>query len=253
MLAVSGVSRVVLDLDRASQSAGRAARRGNFATVALGWGVDRTGRSVSRLQLGALPLASAGDCADSVGAIAGDSLCAGDGVGRVQTCPGDSGGPLLWLDSMSLADGTITASVQVGIVSWGASCETPSPYGVFVDVAAHADWIRSTSAFLETCVDNPGACETDDCPGGACVASMAYDPAPPMAPPASAPPEPRDSRSTGDPPAPVRPAPLAPGRKTASQPGWQRASAAVALTLALTALLYTAASRSLWGGVVLPV
>ena len=244
MLAVSGVSRVVLDLDRAAQTAGRAERRGNFATVALGWGTDRTGRSVSRLQVGALPLAGPTDCAGSVGAIADDSLCAGDGVGRVQTCPGDSGGPLLWLDSMSLADGTLTASVQVGIVSWGASCETPSPYGVFVDVAAHADWIRNTSAYLEACVDDPAACDTDECPGGACIASMAYEAAPP--PPPREPPAPDEGRTVSEPPAPAL------ALVAAGQGGWHRAAAAAALALATTALLYTCASRTLCGGVVLP-
>lgn len=62
-------------------------------------------------------------------------ICAG--VGEVDSCTGDSGGPLIARDE----NGT---PVQVGIVSWGLGCARPDSPGVYVRVAEYKDWIITT-------------------------------------------------------------------------------------------------------------
>lgn len=56
-------------------------------------------------------------------------ICAGSWTGGVDSCSGDSGGPLICDD------------VLVGIVSFGQSCAKPNFPGVYTDVNFHRDWI----------------------------------------------------------------------------------------------------------------
>ncbi|MFN8733758.1 MAG: trypsin-like serine protease, partial [Hyphomonadaceae bacterium] len=60
------------------------------------------------------------------------------GPGR-DACQGDSGGPLN--ASVWRYDPPGTASVQVGIVSWGKGCAIPGNPGVYTRVSAHLGWI----------------------------------------------------------------------------------------------------------------
>lgn len=64
-------------------------------------------------------------------------ICAG--VGEIDSCTGDSGGPLISRN----ADGV---PVQVGIVSWGLGCARPDSPGVYVRVSEYKDWIVSVSS-----------------------------------------------------------------------------------------------------------
>ncbi|HSR69805.1 MAG TPA: serine protease [Acidobacteriota bacterium] len=67
-------------------------------------------------------------------------ICAGFlGTGGVDTCDGDSGGPLL------LPDGE-GGWVQVGITSFGADCADPDFPGVYTRVPNFIDWIREVLA-----------------------------------------------------------------------------------------------------------
>ena len=114
---------VAIDANPASHAAVLRALRGNFAVVAMGWGTDDKGELQGKLQMAALTVAAPHKCADLFGGISADGMCVGDGVGRVQVCPGDSGGPLLWLDELDITTSTLLASTQIGIVSWGGACQ----------------------------------------------------------------------------------------------------------------------------------
>ncbi|XP_053383543.1 serine protease 41-like [Mercenaria mercenaria] len=61
-------------------------------------------------------------------------ICAGLETGGVDSCNGDSGGPL-----QCQIDGTW---YHVGITSWGADeCAEPRKPGVYTDVSKYTDWI----------------------------------------------------------------------------------------------------------------
>lgn len=69
-------------------------------------------------------------------------LCAGDiDHGGVDTCHGDSGGPLLKVKASG-------APELVGIVSYGKGCAQKSKPGVYTKVAAYAEWIETQSKEL---------------------------------------------------------------------------------------------------------
>ena len=63
-------------------------------------------------------------------------LCAGYPEGGVDSCFGDSGGPLAYFDGSDW--------VQVGIPSWGNSCALPNFPGVYSRLDGNTDWILST-------------------------------------------------------------------------------------------------------------
>ena len=114
---------VTLDANPQSHAAVFGALNGNFAVVAMGWGTDDKGLLQGKLQMAALTVASRDKCSDLFGSMSADGICVGDGVGKVQVCPGDSGGPLLWLDELDITTNTLLASTQIGIVSWGGACQ----------------------------------------------------------------------------------------------------------------------------------
>ena len=78
---------VEVDSDPANHAALAKALNGNFATVALGWGVDDSGTLQSRLQLAVLPLAQQSLCTATFGSVSNDTLCAGGGRAAPQAPP----------------------------------------------------------------------------------------------------------------------------------------------------------------------
>ncbi len=122
-----------------------------FVTV-LGWG--RTdGGAPSRLLLEAeMPLVDPETCNQTLmsdvnlqrnGRIDGRRLCAGLSEGGVDSCNGDSGGPLLQRGGGGW--------VQLGIVSYGTpQCGTPGTYGVYTRVAAFGEWIDAVMGSAPT-------------------------------------------------------------------------------------------------------
>ncbi|MFN8439189.1 MAG: serine protease [Caldilineaceae bacterium] len=109
-----------------------------MATV-VGWGVTSEGQGADLLQSTQLPLVDQPSCQSFYNKyglmIDSNTLCAGYKNGNSDACAGDSGGPLLVWDTKSLN------WVQIGIVSWGASCAQPGAYGVYSRVASYIDWI----------------------------------------------------------------------------------------------------------------
>ena len=111
------------------------------ATVA-GWGAtDYTDETnpvfPDELRHAVVPIVSRDICNAPVsyaGNITDMQICAGLAQGGIDSCIGDSGGPLL-----TSIDG-VTA--QVGIVSYGLGCAEPLYYGVYTNVGKYVDWIR---------------------------------------------------------------------------------------------------------------
>ena len=71
-------------------------------------------------------------------------FCAGDGLGRKDTCKGDSGGPF----AMRLptdADETELKYKVIGLVSWApGNCGTRGFYGYYTRVTHYINWIKKT-------------------------------------------------------------------------------------------------------------
>lgn len=68
-------------------------------------------------------------------AIGDGQICAGLEAGGLDSCTGDSGGPLAHFDRQ----GDI---YQVGIVSWGKGCAESGHYGVYTRVSYYDSWIK---------------------------------------------------------------------------------------------------------------
>jgi hypothetical protein len=114
----------------------------------LGWGrtnPDPTVNSLSdRLREAHLPIVDNDVCQRQIsgelrnfGPIDGRRLCAGQSSGGVDSCNGDSGGPIL-------SQAANREWVQIGIVSYGVErCGVAGAYGVYTRVSAFADWLKS--------------------------------------------------------------------------------------------------------------
>ncbi len=125
------------------QRLGRDPAGGGVATV-VGWGVTEVGldgrpkagaRLADDLHEADLPIVSHDECLRVMGSnnISDNMICAGYRDGGVDSCLGDSGGPLLvWRAGRR---------EQVGIVSFGDGCAKPDRYGVYTRVGSYAAWI----------------------------------------------------------------------------------------------------------------
>jgi len=119
-----------------------------------GWGATSLGGFSSDTLLSVtVPCVPHGVCENlyPTGKITPQMMCAGDiENGKIDTCSGDSGGPLTWLDPK-------TDQVKLsGVVSWGTGCALPQKPGVYADVANQLDWIKEVT---KNC--NEKTCQTD--------------------------------------------------------------------------------------------
>ena len=66
-------------------------------------------------------------------------FCAGDKLGKVDTCQGDNGGPamVLGFDPVNYKP----RWYQIGIVSWGHGCAQKGEYSFYTKVSAFLSWI----------------------------------------------------------------------------------------------------------------
>jgi hypothetical protein len=136
-IAIEGVS------SRSSSVRFSAASRSSPFGKIVGWGrVDpKVQNSISRYLMEApIPIVDSATCNAVMGktmrgAIDARRICAGQSQGGVDSCNGDSGGPLL-------EPGDSANWVEVGVVSWGvSSCGDPKTYGVYTRVGAFSDWL----------------------------------------------------------------------------------------------------------------
>ncbi|CAG0888082.1 unnamed protein product [Cyprideis torosa] len=113
--------------------------------TALGWGkVAEGGDRANVLRVVHLPILSTSTCrawfkAAGLNSVASFlkpvHICAGYKNGGKDSCQGDSGGPLV-----INFGGEATV---VGVVSSGVGCARKNAPGIYADVAAVSDWIRS--------------------------------------------------------------------------------------------------------------
>lgn len=103
----------------------------------MGWGATTEGGGQSnRLKKASVPFVSDTSCARSYGELApATEICAGYAAGGVDTCQGDSGGPMV-----KNVGGVWR---EVGIVSYGNGCARPNYPGVYSEVQAFSNAIKS--------------------------------------------------------------------------------------------------------------
>ena len=109
---------------------------GNFTV--MGWGATREGGPQSAaLRKATVPFVSDASCGRAYPELApATEICAGFQQGGVDTCQGDSGGPMI----KTLSTGAVR---EVGIVSYGNGCARPGFPGVYGEVQAFSNSIKS--------------------------------------------------------------------------------------------------------------
>jgi secreted trypsin-like serine protease len=109
---------------------------GNFTV--MGWGATREGGAQSpTLKKAIVPFVSDSVCAQAYRELApATEICAGYAQGGVDTCQGDSGGPMV----KRAATGEWR---EVGIVSYGYGCARAGYPGVYSEVQAFSNAIKS--------------------------------------------------------------------------------------------------------------
>lgn len=110
-----------------------------FAFIS-GWGKRRNEASFGTdiLHQAEVPVVPAEECRDSYDDyyISDNMLCAGFDRGRVDSCSGDSGGPLLHKNER---DGRWTV---YGVTSFGDGCGETGKFGVYASVTSSLSWIK---------------------------------------------------------------------------------------------------------------
>lgn len=120
--------------------AGSALEVAGAAVTVVGWGEQGSGSGSALLQEAELPLLSDAECLAAYPDwfMADVMICAGLEDGGVDSCYGDSGGPLF-----SALGGSFTL---VGVVSWGDDpCAQPGKPGAYSRTSALLPWITEVS------------------------------------------------------------------------------------------------------------
>lgn len=122
--------------------------------LALGWGNTSTnlrrGVYPDDLQQVELPIISNALCSSKMKGIVDTMLCAGSQAGGIDTCDGDSGGPLLVFDTES------HSWRQAALTSFGEStCAARGYYGVYTRLNKFNDFISETICNAQQIPDVP--------------------------------------------------------------------------------------------------
>jgi hypothetical protein len=133
-LAASGLATVEM-LDAATEALAAPA----ILASTLGWG---TGNAGSELEVVHLPIVDETTCAAVYPEATNfeTQICAGVAAGGVDSCYGDSGGPLL------VRDPARGVWMHAGITSWGDGCALPDTPGVYARVSALSGWVKGEAA-----------------------------------------------------------------------------------------------------------
>ena len=104
-----------------------------------GWGYinEGTGLTQSFLRIANVPVVSTKLCQVAYPSVNYLQICAGYIGGGIDSCSGDSGGPLFYKSSL----GSITV---VGLVSYGRGCARPGYFGVYTRISSILPFITKT-------------------------------------------------------------------------------------------------------------
>ncbi|KAM5248709.1 LOW QUALITY PROTEIN: mannan-binding lectin serine protease 2 [Ctenodactylus gundi] len=119
--------------------------RTNDIGTASGWGLTQRGFLARNLMFVDLPIVDHQKCTAAYekqlypgGRVTGNMLCAGLEAGGKDSCQGDSGGALVFLDNET------QRWFVGGIVSWGSiNCGAPDQYGVYTKIINYIPWIKN--------------------------------------------------------------------------------------------------------------
>ena len=122
--------------------------------IVTGWGdTDPTDQNSypSILQEAVVPVVSDAGCTASYGVwyVSPEMLCAGYDEGGIDSCFGDSGGPL----AVDAGDGSL---LHIGIVSWGVACAQAGYPGVYARTSTYASWIFDKTGIAGGVKPDPG-------------------------------------------------------------------------------------------------
>ncbi len=128
-----------------------------------GWGATRYVSSInatypSQLQEAVVPLVPLARCNSIVsyqGLVTDMQVCAGFIEGGVDSCFGDSGGPLFIIDNGQI--------IQLGITSFGNECALPNFYGIYTSVSHFLPWM---SNYIEVPFQDPALIASREGGGG---------------------------------------------------------------------------------------
>ncbi|XP_054166620.1 coagulation factor X-like [Oppia nitens] len=120
----------------------------NSLGTILGWGKRRNSAlfGTDVLHQAQVPIADINDCKEVYDNyfISPNMVCAGYKRGKVDSCAGDSGGPLLFSKQMTINDKTVDKWFVYGITSFGEGCGRKGRYGIYAKVPNLVKWIRKT-------------------------------------------------------------------------------------------------------------
>lgn len=116
----------------------------NTLATILGWGKRKNSAifGTDKLHQARVPIANITECRSVYEDyyISNNMICAGFPSGRVDSCAGDSGGPLL----VQLKQQQRYRWVVYGITSFGEGCGRKGKYGIYAKVPNFVKWIRRT-------------------------------------------------------------------------------------------------------------
>jgi len=120
-------------------------REGQKLTVS-GWGrLSEDSGPPTVLHGAKVPFVPNATCKRAYRSITSNMMCAGYANGQIDSCSGDSGGPLTW------------GNTVVGVVSWGNGCGKPGYPGVYAKVSEQLRWIKAQGV-TNTCEDPTKQC-----------------------------------------------------------------------------------------------
>jgi len=120
----------------AAQIEGGSIPTNNMVYIA-GWGRTTTAASVTVIQKALVPISPMTVCnAKNLGATVPQQICAGNGNG-IDTCGGDSGGPLFRIDTSS----NVKVFVVAGIVSYGPAGCGGTNVGIYTNTTSYLSFI----------------------------------------------------------------------------------------------------------------
>ncbi|KAE8591806.1 hypothetical protein XENTR_v10018577 [Xenopus tropicalis] len=116
----------------------------NHVGLVAGWGLTEAQRSSRKLRFVEVNIVDHSTCKaeyaklDAQYIVTENMICAGFEIGVKDSCAGDSGGALAFMNAES------KKWFVGGIVSWGVGCGVARQYGVYTKVTNYLDWIEKT-------------------------------------------------------------------------------------------------------------